>query len=198
MSTHVYGIAARAAVERARAQVAALLGAQAPEIIFTGCATEANNLVIRGAAHALRQRGRHVITSAIEHPSVMQPIRLLQAAGWEVTVLPVDAEGRVRVEDLERTLRDDTVLVSIMHANNEVGTVQPIQDIAALTRKRGIVLHCDAAQSLGKFRCPSTRWVWTCSRWQGPHAGYHRQRTGTQSALSPAGARSARNGQAGD
>ncbi len=150
-STHVYGRETRAAVDRARAQVAALLGARATEIVFTGCATEANNLAIRGAAHALRQGGRHVVTSAIEHPSVLQPMRLLQASGWEVTVLPVDAEGRVHVEDLERTLRDDTVLVSIMHANNEVGTVQPIREIAALARGRGIVLHCDAAQSLGKI-----------------------------------------------
>ncbi len=150
-SAHVYGMEARAAVERAREQVAALLGANAMEIVFTGCATEANNLAIRGVAHALRQRGRHVVTSAIEHPSVMQPMRLLQASDLEVTVLPVDGDGRVHIGDLERALRDDTVLVSIMHANNEVGTVQPIREIATLTRARGILLHCDAAQSVGKI-----------------------------------------------
>ncbi|MBI5042227.1 MAG: cysteine desulfurase, partial [Gammaproteobacteria bacterium] len=150
-STHVYGRTARAAVERAHEQLAELLGARSAEIIFTGCATEANNLAIRGVARALRQRGRHVITSAVEHPSVLQPMRRLQEDGWDVTVLPVDAEGRVDPAKLARALRDDTVLVSIMHANNEVGTVQPIAEIAALTRMRGIVLHCDAAQSVGKI-----------------------------------------------
>jgi cysteine desulfurase len=149
-STHVYGRTARAAVEHAHEQLAELLGARSTEIVFTGCATEANNLAIRGVARALRQRGRHVITSAVEHPSVLQPMRRLQEDGWDVTVLPVDAEGRVDPAELERMLRDDTVLVSIMHANNEVGTVQPIAEIAALTRMRGIVLHCDAAQSVGK------------------------------------------------
>jgi cysteine desulfurase len=99
----------------------------------------------------LRQRGRHVVTSAIEHPSVLQPMHRLREDGWDVTVLPVDAEGRVDPAELERALRDDTVLVSIMHANNEVGSVQPIAQIAALTRPRGIVLHCDAAQSIGKI-----------------------------------------------
>lgn len=150
-STHVYGRTARAAVEHAREQVAGLLGAGAAEIVFTGCATEANNLAIRGVARALRQRGRHVITSAIEHPSVLQPMSRLREDGWDVTVLPVDAEARIDPAELERALRDDTVLVSIMHANNEVGTLQPIAEISALTRPRGIVLHCDAAQSIGKI-----------------------------------------------
>lgn len=150
-SAHVYGQRARHAVERAREQVAALLGASPPEIVFTGCATEANNLAIRGTAWALRDRGRHLITSAVEHPSVAQPCRRLHEEGWEVTVLPVDAYGRIDPESLERALRPDTVLVSIMHANNEVGTVQSIAQIAALTRPRGILLHTDAAQSVGKI-----------------------------------------------
>ena len=150
-SSHVYGQRARAAVERAREQVATAVGADVTEIVFTGGATEANNLAIRGGAHALRQRGKHLITTAVEHPSVMQPMRRLEAEGWDVTVVAVDAYGRVDPAVIARAVRPDTVLVSIMHANNEVGTVQPIAEIAAITRACGIVLHCDAAQSFGKI-----------------------------------------------
>jgi cysteine desulfurase len=150
-STHVYGRNAHAAVERARAQVANLIGAQVDEIVFTGCATEANNLAIRGAARALRDKGRHLITSAVEHPAVEQPFQRLADDGWEVTVIPVDVNGLVDPARLSAALRDDTVLVSIMHANNEVGTIQPIEEIAAITRPRGILLHTDAAQSAGKI-----------------------------------------------
>jgi cysteine desulfurase len=150
-STHVYGRNAHAAVERARAQVANLIGAQVDEIVFTGCATEANNLAIRGAARALRDKGRHLITSAVEHPAVEQPFQRLADDGWEVTVIPVDEHGLVDPTRLSTALRDDTVLVSIMHANNEVGTIQPIEEIAAITRSRGILLHTDAAQSAGKI-----------------------------------------------
>ena len=150
-SSHIYGQRARSAVERARDQVATALGAEITEIVFTGCATEANNLAIRGGAHGLRQRGRHLITSAVEHPSVMQPMRCLEAGGWDVSVVAVDQYGRVDPAAIARALRPETVLVSIMHANNEVGTVQAIAEIAAITRPRGIVLHCDAAQSFGKI-----------------------------------------------
>ena len=150
-SNHVYGRNAQQAVERARQQIADLIGARADEIVFTGCATEANNLAIRGAARALRNRGRHLVTSAVEHPAVEQPFRRLEEDGWEVTVLPVDNHGRVDTDGLGDALRDDTVLVSIMHANNEVGTIQPIEEIAALTRPRAILLHTDAAQSAGKI-----------------------------------------------
>jgi cysteine desulfurase len=150
-STHVYGRNAHAAVERARAQVAELIGAQVDEIVFTGCATEANNLAIRGAARALRDKGRHLITSAVEHPAVEQPFRRLADDGWEVTVIPVDEHGLVDPARLATALRDDTVLVSIMHANNEVGTIQPVEEIAAITRPRGILLHTDAAQSASKI-----------------------------------------------
>ena len=150
-STHVYGRNAHQAVERAREQVAILIGAQAREIVFTGCATEASNLAIRGVAQALRDKGRHLITSAIEHPAVEQPFQQLESDGWEVTVLPVDSTGQVDPARLAEALRDDTVLVSIMHANNEVGTIQPIKEFAALTRPRGILLHTDAAQSAGKI-----------------------------------------------
>ena len=150
-STHVYGRNAHQAVERARQQVALLIGAQADEIVFTGCATEANNLAIRGVARALGGKGGHLITSAVEHPAVEQPCRRLGEDGWEISVIPVDKYGQVDPAQLSDALRDDTVLVSIMHANNEVGTIQPIEKIAAITRPRGILLHTDAAQSVGKI-----------------------------------------------
>ncbi len=150
-SSHVYGRNAHQAVDRAREQVARLIGAQADEIIFTGCATEANNLAIRGTARALRDKGRHLITSAVEHPAVEQPFQRLSEDGWEVTIIPVDSYGRVDPAKLSTALRDDTVLVSIMHANNEVGTIQPVEEISAMTRARGIALHTDAAQSMAKI-----------------------------------------------
>jgi cysteine desulfurase len=150
-STHVYGRNAHQAVERAREQVALLIGAHTDEIVFTGCATEANNLAIRGVARALRDQGRHLITSAVEHPAVEQPFARLSDDGWEVTVIPVDIYGQVDPAQLSDALRDDTVLVSIMHANNEVGTIQPVEEIAAITNPRGILLHTDAAQSAGKI-----------------------------------------------
>jgi len=150
-SSHPEGRRARDAVERARAEVAALLEASPDEILFTGCATEANNLAIRGVARALRSRGRHLVTSAIEHPSVAQPCQLLQAEGWEVTVVPVNGQGRVEPEAVARAIRDDTVLVSIMHANNETGVLQPVEEISAIARRRGVLVHADAAQSVGKL-----------------------------------------------
>lgn len=149
-SAHGYGQRAKQAVEQGRAEVAALIGAQAGEIVFTGCASEANNLAIQGAAQALGAGKKHLITSAVEHPSVMQPFLKLRAAGWEVTIVAVDQYGLVDPAAVENALRTDTALVSVMHANNEVGTLQPIAEIAALTRPRGVLLHCDAAQSAGK------------------------------------------------
>jgi len=150
-STHVYGRNAHQAIERARQQVALLIAAEADEIVFCGCATEANNLAIRGVARALRDKGRHLVTSAVEHPAVEQPFRRLADDGWEVSVLPVDSQGQVSLAVLTDALREDTVLVSIMHANNEVGTIQPLAEISAITRRRGILLHTDAAQSAGKI-----------------------------------------------
>ena len=150
-STHVYGRNAHQAIERARQQVALLIAAEVNEIVFCGCATEANNLAIRGVARALRDKGRHLVTSAVEHPAVEQPLRRLADDGWEVSVLPVDSQGQVSVAALTDALREDTVLVSIMHANNEVGTIQPLAEISAITRPRGILLHTDAAQSAGKI-----------------------------------------------
>lgn len=152
-STHAYGRRAAQAVATARRQVADLIGAKPHEIVFTGCATESNNLALLGTARAMIESGspkRHIVISAVEHPAVMAPAMQLRAQGWDVTVLPVDTFGRVSVEQVAKVLRDDTALVSIMHANNEVGTVQPIPEIAAATRQCGIPLHTDAAQSAGK------------------------------------------------
>lgn len=150
-SSHIYGQRAHTAVVTAREQVAAMIGARPEDMVFTGCATEANNLAIRGVAHALRRHGQHIITSAVEHPSVSAPFERLRQEGWDITVLSVDRYGRADPAAIADALRADTVLVSVMHANNEVGTVQPVAEIAAITRPRGIVLHADAAQSAGKI-----------------------------------------------
>lgn len=149
-SSHPYGRQAEDALERARGQVAALIGAAPGEILFTGSATEANNLAILGVAEALKGRGRHLITSGVEHPAVARPMAHLAERGWDVTVLPVDGAGQVSPRDLAQVLREDTVLVSVMHANNEVGTLQPIDELAGLARDRGVLFHTDAAQSVGK------------------------------------------------
>lgn len=151
-SSHVFGQRAARAVAAARAQVASLIGAQPAEIVFTGCATEANNLALCGVDHAVTEQRRHLVISAVEHPAVTAPALYLRSQGWGLTVLPVDAFGRVSIDDVERALRPDTALVSVMQANNEVGTLQPVAEIAALTRPRGILLHTDAAQSAGKLR----------------------------------------------
>ncbi len=149
-SSHAAGRLARQAVERARAQVAGLLGAEPDEIVFTSGGSESDNMAIFGVAEARRDRGRHLITSAVEHPAVLEPCRGARERDWELTVLPVDRLGRVDPEDVSRAVRPDTVLVSLMHANNEVGTLQPVAEVAALCRAPGAWLHSDAAQSVGK------------------------------------------------
>jgi cysteine desulfurase len=155
-SAHQYGHRARAALDGARASVGALIGAPAEAVTFTGSGSEADALAIRGVVLATLLSGAsrpHVITQATEHPAVLAACRELEAVhGVAVTVLPVDAAGRVRAADVEAALRPSTVLVSVMHANNETGTIQPIAEIAAVTRDRGVLLHSDAAQSLGKVR----------------------------------------------
>ncbi len=150
-SAHPFGRVAAQTVATARAQVAALIGAQADEVVFTGCATEANNLALLGVARAMGGSKRHLVISAIEHPAVMGPARQLEEQGWSLTVVPVDADGLVSPHDVAQALRMDTALVSVMHANNEVGTIQPIAEIARITRERGVLLHTDAAQSAGKI-----------------------------------------------
>ena len=150
-SSHPYGRKAAEAVHAAREAVAGLLGAAADEIFFTGSATEANNLALLGVARALAGKKRHLVVSAVEHPAVIEPGLHLKSEGWDLSVIPVDAYGRVDPADVAAALRPDTALVSIMHANNEVGTIQPVAEIAAITKARGILLHTDAAQSAGKI-----------------------------------------------
>jgi cysteine desulfurase len=154
-SDHVYGYRTRAAVQAAREQVAALLGAVPEEVIFTGGGSEANNLALKGLAYRLRDCGDHIITSAIEHPAITQPLRFLARQGYRVTTLPVDWHGRVDPDHVAAALTDRTILVSIMHANNEVGTLQPIRAIADVAHERGVLVHADVAQSVGKL--PVTR-----------------------------------------
>jgi len=150
-SGHSYAAKPRQALETARRQVAGLLNCDAEEVVFTSGGTEANNWAILGTAHALRGRGRHIVTSRIEHPAVLNVCTFLEKEGYAVTYLPVDARGMVNIAEVESALRPDTVLISIMHANNEVGTIQPISEIASVARTRGIRLHTDAAQSAGKI-----------------------------------------------
>ncbi len=149
-SAHWFGRQTRQAIDHARAQVASLLGCEVDEVIFTSGGSEANNYALKGYAWANRERGNHIIASAIEHPAVLEVLEFLQRQGFQFTLLPVDEYGRVAIEDLQAALTSQTTLVSLMHANNEVGTLQPISEIAAITRRAGIALHCDAAQSVGK------------------------------------------------
>ncbi len=148
-SPHAFGRRAVAAVDAARDEVASLLGAKPNEIFFTSGGTESDNWALRGAAHALADRGRHVVVSAVEHAAVLEAAALLEGEGFSVSRAPVDAEGAVDVEQFSRLLRPDTVLAAVMAANNEVGTVQPLGEISALCRERGIVLFCDAVQAAG-------------------------------------------------
>lgn len=149
-SDHVYGYRARAAVATAREQLAALLGAHTDEVIFTGGGSEANNLALFGIAATRRARGTHIITSTIEHPAVREPLRALEYEGYRVTAVPVDQDGRVDPARVAAALTAETILVSIMHANNEVGTLQDLRAIADLAHARDVLVHTDAAQSVGK------------------------------------------------
>ncbi len=150
-SLHWAGVPARAAVERARARVAAFLGCAPDEVVFTSGGSEANNLALKGVFFAHRDRGDHLVTTAVEHPAIQEPCRFLERLGARVTYLPVDRAGRIDLDDLRKAITPKTVLVSLMHANNEVGTVQPIEEASRITRERGVLLHTDAAQSAGKI-----------------------------------------------
>jgi len=156
-SVHGFGQEARAAVDKARRQIASLIGARANEIVFTSGGTEANNLAIRGICEAAEIHGRHIITSAIEHPSVRGVIDQLERDGWEITRLPVYEDGIVRVGDVRAAIRRDTILISVMMANNEIGTIQPVMEIGELVseeRKRGhrhLWFHTDAVQAVGRL-----------------------------------------------
>ena len=151
-SSHSYGQVANKAVDAARAQVAQLLGCTAKEITFTGGGSESDNLAIRGIALAYQNKGNHIITQITEHPAVLQTCHALERLhGFRVTYLPVDKSGRVSIEEVEAAIDNKTVLITIMHANNETGTLQPIEEIAKIARKHGVLLHTDAAQSAGKI-----------------------------------------------
>ena len=150
-SGHWASAPAKAALEHARGQVAALLDATVDEIVFTSGGSEANNLALKGVFFALRAKGDHMVTTEIEHPAILEPCRFLQTLGASVTYLPVDRSGRIDPEDLRKAITSRTILVSIMHANNEVGTIQPIEACARIARERGVLFHTDAAQSAGKI-----------------------------------------------
>ncbi|MGI9953315.1 cysteine desulfurase family protein [Moorellaceae bacterium AZ2] len=152
-SLHGMGIAAEHVLRQARQEVASLLGVEPGEIYFTSGGTEANNWALRGLAYSLRRRGRHIITTSIEHASVLQACRLLEKEGFSVTYLPVDSQGMVRLEALEGSLRDDTILVSVMSVNNELGTVQPLEEVARiLANKSSALLHVDHIQGYSKIQ----------------------------------------------
>ena len=150
-SGHSFGLAAREGVDTARKQVAGMLGCDVDDLIFTSGGTEANNHAIRGVAGAYRERGNHIITSAVEHPAVTEVCRHLEGRGYRVTYLPVDEYGMVDPQQVEAAITPETLLVTIMHANNEVGTVMPIAEIADIAHRHGALLHSDCAQSVGKI-----------------------------------------------
>lgn len=150
-SGHRASVAAIAALDTARSQVAALLGCHDDEIVFTSGGSEANNFALKGAFFKLRDRGDHIITTRVEHPAIVEPCQFLERLGARVTFLAVDGTGRIDSDDLRRAITSRTILVSIMHANNEVGTIEPIEECASIAHEHGIVFHTDAAQSIGKI-----------------------------------------------
>jgi len=152
LSTHAFGAAARRIVETARAEVAASIGAEPDEIVFTSGGTESNNAAVEGVACALADRGRHLVITAIEHASVEQAACSLERRGWGVTRIPVDPHGAIDPRAIESAIRPDTTLVSVMHANNETGVIQPVAACARAARAKGVLIHTDAAQSVGKIR----------------------------------------------
>lgn len=149
-SSHGLGLEAREALEEARAEVARLIGAEPDEILFTSGGTEANNLAIQGIASAHRERGDHIITSRIEHPAVLNPCRFLESTGFKITYVGVDRRGRIDPDEVRKSITRRTILISLMHANNEIGTLQPIEEIARIARERNVPFHTDAIQSGAK------------------------------------------------
>jgi len=150
-SLHWAGMPAKDAVEKARGQVAGLLGSDPTEVVFTSGGSESNNHAIKGVFFANRDRGDHIITTAVEHPATINPCRFLETLGAKVTVLPVDRYGRIDPADVRKAITPRTILITVMHANNEVGTIEPIPGIAAIAREAGIPFHTDAAQTVGKI-----------------------------------------------
>lgn len=150
-SAHWAGESARTLLEQSRAQVAELIGSAPSDVIFTSGGSEANNLALKGIFFARRKPRAHIVTSAIEHPSIVEPCRFIERSGARITRLPVDGTGRIDPDDLRRAITAETILISVMHANNEVGTIQPIEDLARIAREHGVPFHTDAAQSVGKI-----------------------------------------------
>lgn len=158
-SLHAAGVEASKLIERSRALVAAQTGASNGSWIFTSGGTESNNLALQGAARSYRNRGNHIITTSIEHPSVIEPLKQLESEGFQITYLPVESTGHVSPDAVKQAITDKTILVSVMHVNNEIGTLQPIEDIARLLQSYSkILLHVDAVQSLGKLPIPLEEW----------------------------------------
>ncbi|MEW6409132.1 MAG: cysteine desulfurase family protein [Nitrospirota bacterium] len=151
-SSHVFGKDAKDAIESARAMVANLLGCSVNEIVFTSGGSESNNLAVKGIAYANREKGNHIITSMIEHPSILNPCRYLEKQGFEVSYLRVGREGIVDPDDVKKAINNRTILITIMHANNETGVIQPIKEISSVAKNAGVYLHTDAAQSVGKIQ----------------------------------------------
>jgi len=150
-SLHALGTEARKAVESAREKIAKAINAGPEEIYFTSGGTESDNIALQGIAHANKEKGKHIISTKIEHHAVLETLEHLEKEGFEVTFLPVSKEGIVKVKDVENAIREDTVLISVMHANNEIGTIQPVEAIAKIAKKRGIFFHSDAVQTIGKL-----------------------------------------------
>jgi len=150
-SSHWFGIETKKAVERARSQVASALGCDPDELLFTSGGTESNNMALKGYAYAHREQGNHIIVSSIEHPSVIEVVKYLEKNGFQITYLPVDSNGIIILEELEKSINPGTILISVMHANNEVGTIQPIRAVVEIARKHKVAVHSDAAQTMGKI-----------------------------------------------
>ena len=148
-SLHAFGDAPKNAVDSARAKVAEMIGAESVEIYFTATGTESNNMAIKGVAAALQKKGKHLISTEIEHHSVMHPLKTLEKQGFEITYVPVDRYGLVNPDDVKSAIRQDTILVSVTHASNEIGTIEPIKEIAAITKEKGVFLHTDSIQTAG-------------------------------------------------
>ena len=150
--THSFGHEAQKMVEKGRRQIAELIGATPEEIIFTSGTTESDNMALKGIAETYKDRGRHIITQVTEHKAVLDSAKYLQTQGFQVTYLPVDRSGRISLDDLKKAITDETILISIMFANNEIGTVQPIAEIGQIAKEHNIIFHCDAAQATGRIK----------------------------------------------
>lgn len=149
-SSHILGVAAKSAIELARSQVAELLNCSSDEVVFTSGGSESNNTVIKGVAHTYKNKGNHIITSQIEHPAIINPCNFLESIGYKISYVAVDKYGVVDPLDIEKLITDQTILVTIMHSNNETGTIQPVQEISEICQKYNVLFHTDASQSMGK------------------------------------------------